>query len=457
MPPIPPDDAIRTAHAHLLAGRFEAARDVAAPHRSGAAGGLLHALALAGTGEVAASAPLLAAIAAANPTSRHPVLDLLPLIPTASATAHLAAAARLRPFDPSLPAALGTVLAEIGPMADASDAFARAATLAPADAAAWSNLGKSLAADARFDEADAAFATARRLAPRDARIAYNHATALLKSGRSAAGWASFAARHALPGRPPPMPRPRLTDLDVAGQTILLRHDEGYGDTLQFIRYARPLAARGAKVIAAMPPALLRIVATAPSVSQVVPLTSIPAFDRWAPLLDVPALFGGEIVADVPYLRAESPGPTLPPGRRVGIVWSGDPRGVLDRQRSLPAAALEPLRTVPGISWISLQKDVAAPDWMHDPMRSVRDFADTAAIVAQLELVISVDTAVAHLAAALGTPVWLLDRYDACWRWLTGRTDSPWYPNLRIFRQTTPGNWSAVVATVAEQLGRKPSG
>lgn len=451
MPRITSDTAIHIAHGHLLAGRFPAARDAAAPYRAAAGGALLYALALAGTGEVAAAAPLLANIAAANPANRHPVLDLIALIPPAAAAAHLRAAARLRPHDPALHAALGTILAEIGPMTDAIEAFARVTSLLPNDPAAWSNLGKACAAEARFADADAAFATARRLAPADARIAYNHAAALLKSGRLAAGWAGLAARHSLPGRPPPLPGSRLTDLDVAGQTILLRHDEGFGDTLQFIRYARPLAERGARVIAAMPPALLRIVATAPGVAGVVPVTAVSHYDRWAPLLDVPALFGDEIPASTPYLRTEPTESGLPPGRRIGVVWAGDPRGLLDRQRSLPVAALDPLRALPGISWISLQKDVVPPAWTYDPMRGVRDFADTAGIVAQLDLVISVDTAVAHLAAALGKPVWLLDRYDACWRWVTGRTDSPWYPTLRIFRQSTPGDWSGVIAAAAERL------
>ena len=456
MPSIASDAAIRTAHTHLLAGRFAAALAVIAPQRNGSAGELLYALALAGSGEVQAAAPLLARIAAANPASRHPVLDLIPLVPPFAAPAHLRAAAPLRPLDPALPTALGTILAENGPMPAAVDAFAQATALAPGDAAAWSNLGKSLAAEARFDEADAAFATARGLAPADPRIAYNHATVLLKSGRFAAGWTALAARHALPGRPAPFRGPRLTDLDVAGQKILLRHDEGFGDTLQFIRYAEPLAARGARVVAAVPSALLRIVATAEGVAETIALTTTPRFDRWAPLLDVPALFGDEIPANVPYLRAESAAPTLPPGRRIGMVWAGDPRGLLDRQRSLPVATLEPLRSVPGICWFSLQKDAAPPAWMHDPMRAVRDFADTAAIVAQLDLVISVDTAVAHLAAALGKPVWLLDRYDACWRWLTGRTDSPWYPTLQIIRQSTPGDWPGVIASVVDRLSSERS-
>ena len=439
--------AIRVAHAHLLAGRFTAALAAIAPSRGTPPTDLLYGLALAGSGDSDNAAPLLAAIASANPSSRHPVLDLLPLIPAIAALAHLRAAIGLRPFDPALHTALGTALAEAGPMADAVDAFDRVTTLTPADPAAWSNLGKALSAETRFSAAELAFATARRLAPGDTRIAYNHAVMLLKAGRFAEGWTALGVRHALPGRPPPLPGPRLTDLDIVGQTILLRHDEGFGDTLQFIRFAALLATRGARVIAAMPPPLQRIVATAPGVTAVVGMADLPHYDRWAPLLDVPALFNGTIPAELPYLRAEAPASALPPGRRVGVVWAGDPKGLLDRQRSIPLAALTPLAERRNIIWISLQKDHPAPPWMYDAMGEVRDFADTAAIVAQLDVVVSVDTAVAHLAGALNKPVLLLDRYDSCWRWLSGRTDSPWYPNLQIVRQPSPGDWNGAVAAL----------
>ena len=439
--------AIRTAHGHLLATRFPAALVAIAPFRGSPPADLLYALALAGSGDVPGAAPLLAAIASANPGSRHPVLDLLPLIPTAAGPDHLRAAISLRPNDPALSTALGTILAETGPTAEAIDAFDRVTVLVPADPVAWSNLGKALAAEARFEASDAAFATARALAPGDARIAYNRAVMLLKAGRFAEGWPALEARHGLPGRPPPLPGKRLTDLDIAGQTVLLRHDEGFGDTLQFIRFAAPLAARGARVIAAMPPALQRIVGTAPGVTAVFGMADLPHYDRWAPLLDVPALFDGAIPAEVPYLRAEPAGSALPAGRRIGVVWAGDPQGLLDRQRSVALAALAPLAERRDIVWISLQKDQTAPPWMHDPMGGVRDFADTAAIVAQLDAVVSVDTAMAHLAGALGKPVLLLDRYDSCWRWLTGRTDSPWYPTLRIVRQPSPGDWAAAVAAL----------
>lgn len=448
-------EALRAAHGHLLGRRFREASAAAQPFAADPAGGLLFALALAGMGEVEAAAPLLARIAEAHPEANHPLLDLLPLIPAAQAVEHLQAGLRERRHDTRLLTALGTMLAERGPMAEAVDAFRQAATLRPADAATWSNLGKAFSAEARFGEADEAFAMARRLAPDDARIAYNHAVMLLKSGRFTAGWAAFRARHRLPGRPPALPGPMLDNLDVAGRTILLRHDEGFGDTLHFIRYAKPLAERGARVIVATPPALTRLIGSAPGVASVVTLAERPQYDRpqydfWAPLLDVPALFGDPFPAEVPYLRADRLRPGLPPGRWIGLAWAGDPDGLLDRIRSMPVAALAPLQRLAGVKWVSLQLGMEAPGWIR-PMPAVRDFADTAALVAELDAVVSVDTAVAHLAAALGKTVLLMDRYDNCWRWLSGREDSPWYPSLRIVRQATPGDWEGVVARVAELL------
>ncbi|MDT7952685.1 MAG: peptide transporter [Acetobacteraceae bacterium] len=439
--------ALHVAHSHLLASRFAAALAAVAPIRGNPSADLLYALALAGIGEVEAAAPLLAAIAAANAKNRHPVLDLLPLLPAAAAPAHLRAAAARRPHDPALPAALATILAEIGPMDEALEAFRRVVALAPAEAAGWSNLGKALAATAQFEAAEAAFQTARRLTPGDARIAYNQAITLLKAGRYAEGWPALKVRHALPGRPPPLPGRRLTDLDIAGRTVLLRHEEGFGDTLQFIRFAPLLADRGARVIAAVPPGLRSIVATVPGLKAVHGMNDLPRYDLWAPLLDVPALFVDAVPANTPYFRAGPPSVALPGGRRVGLVWAGDGAMPLDRQRSLPLDALAPLAERRDITWISLQKGRPAPPWMFDPMSSVQDFADTAAIVAQLDAVVSVDTAVAHLAGALGKSVVLLDRYDNCWRWLSGRTDSPWYPRLRIVRQSSPGDWAGVIAAL----------
>jgi hypothetical protein len=173
---------------------------------------------------------------------------------------------------------------------------------------------------------------------------------------------------------------------------------------------------------------------------------------------------------VPYIAAEPEraqrwagrfnAARLPGGPRIGLVWSGEPRAydptaqALDARRSIPFETLRPLTELPGFAFVSLQmgrawSQVSPP--VHDPMGEVRDFADTAAIIANLDLVVSVDTSVAHLAGAMGKPVYLLDRYDNCWRWLAGRTDSPWYPTLRIFRQPHMGDWGSVVQAAAAAL------
>ena len=471
-------DALRAAFALLQARQFEEAERAAAPWAGDPDGGLLHALALAGSGAAEAAAPLLAGIAERNPGRDHPVQDLLKLLPAGAGVAHLRAALRLRPDDWRLLTALGVALSDCGPMDEAVEAFTRVTALRTGDPISWSNLGKAYAAECRFTAGEAAFDRALQLAPADAQIAYNRSVLLLKAGRLDEGWAAFRIRHALPGRPPALPGARLDTLEVAGRTVLLTQDEGLGDTLQFIRYATLLAERGARVVARLPDALARLIRTAPGVAEVVTGRVLPRYDAWCPLLDLPGLFGTTlrtIPGGVPYLHpiahSSSPvltrgstvpehaagrtmGPRVKPGghevsrRILGLVWAGDPRGLLDHQRSLPVDALTPLRDVPGVRWVSLQKGVTPPGWMSNPMPGVQDFADTAAIVSGLDLVVSADTAVAHLAAALGKPVILMDRYDNCWRWLSGREDSPWYPGLRIIRQTSPGDWAGVVERAA---------
>ncbi len=461
-------DAVRSAYAALQAGRFaQAARD-AAPWVADPAARLLHALGQAGSGEIAAGAASLDAIARANPGARHPVHDLVALLQrcgrAGEAAEHLRAALLHRPDDAGLLGALGTALSEAGDPQAMLAAFRAAASRRP-DAASWANLGKAEAAAGTAAAAEHAFDQAARLAPGDPQLRLNHGVARLRAGRLADGWALFRARHALPGRAAPPPGPELSGLaGVAGRRVLLLHDEGFGDTLQFIRYAPLLAALGARVQAAVPPPLRRLLAG----SGIALADGGAAPDTWCRIPDLPSVFGttlDTIPAALPYLV---PDPALvsawagrlPPGaRRVGLVWAGagrthDPAAAAtDRVRSLPPARLDallaPLLAVPGVRWISLQHGVAAPDGVFDPMGGVADFADTAAILASLDLVVSVDTAVAHLAAATGRRVLLLDRYDNCWRWLRGRTDSPWYPGLvRIIRQREPGGWDAVLAAAA---------
>ena len=239
-----------------------------------------------------------------------------------------------------------------------------------------------------------------------------------------------------------------------------------------IRYAPLLAARGARVLAWVPATLQRLAATVPGIAGVVPPGALPRFDLWCPMLSLPRLFGTTLDGmppATPYLHADPADTTrwatqLPQdGLRVGITWAGglhpnDPTAALtDRIRSMAPKHLTPLSKVPDIRLVNLQLGTAPPPdlGMTDPMPAVRDFADTAAIVANLDAVVSVDTAVAHLAAGMGKPVLLLDRYDACWRWLHGRSDSPWYPTLRIHRQPTPGDWDSAVASVAAALTAWP--
>ncbi len=457
--------ALRAAFQHLQARRFAAALERAAPWAGDADGALLHGLALAGSGEAEAAAPVLARIARANPGRDHPVQDLLPLLADAGLP-HIRAALRLMPDDARLLGALGAALCESGPMAEAVAAFERAAAVQPGRALGWSNLGKALAAEGDFAGAERAFAEASRLAPDNARIAFNRGVMLLKAGRLAEGWAGFGARHGLPGRPPALPGPRLAGLDgVAGRVVLLTHDEGFGDTLQFIRYAALLAARGATVLASMPAALARLIRGTPGIAGVSTGATLPRYDAWCPVLDLPLLFGttlATVPAPVGYLKAgllkAGLGTSiagLPPGRKIGVAWAGAAGAGVDRMRSIDPAALTPLRAVRGATWVSLQHGVAAPGWMADPMPGVADFADTAGVVAQLDLVVSVDTAVAHLAGGMGKPVLLLDRYDNCWRWLSGRADSPWYPGLRILRQGSPGDWDGVIAAAVRTLSESP--
>jgi hypothetical protein len=256
---------------------------------------------------------------------------------------------------------------------------------------------------------------------------------------------------------------------------LLYAEQGLGDVLQFIRFV-PLAVERAQgpVVLQVYPSLQRLLGQVPGVSVVVSTDDpLPAFDCHLPLMSLPAVLGcAPTAVAVPYLTADTGlvegwrrrlAPL--PGRKVGLCWAGAPRPEqrgahrMDQRRSLPLAALAGLLGVPGLSWVSLQKGdpaaqlraVPGAGAIFDAMDDVGDFADTAALASVLDLVVSVDTSVAHLGAALGRPVWLLDRCDGCWRWLAGRDDSPWYPTMRIYHQTAWGDWDPVLRRLAADL------
>lgn len=482
---------------------------------------LVCGLATGASGDAVRAAPLLDRVARARPDAAHPCRDLAGLLAQSARPERIArqfrASLDLAPEDASLRYAFADFLRETGRAAEAVDmlrealrlrpAFPRAhnlmaialaergdtaaalahlrdaVALDPGDAAAWTNLGMLLKTTARFAAAITAYDTALALQPDDPQIRVNRVVALLRAGRWAEAWTDYEWRLSLPGSPAPPARmlPKLSALPtLAGRTILAVHENGFGDTLQFARYLPLLADRGARVLAVVPPPLTRIMRSVAGVAAVLgPDDPVPDHDYVCPFCSLPRVFEttpDTVPAAIPYFHADPAlvatwARHLPGGRRVGLVWAGQSRpwlpgfDTLNAHRNLPLAALAPLAVIPDVTFISLQKGPAAaeahppPDGMVliDHMDHVEDFADTAGIIACLDLVISVDTAVAHLAGALGKPVHLLDRYDNCWRWLSERTDSPWYPALRIFRQHRPGHWPPVVQRVAKALSTREMG
>jgi hypothetical protein len=303
---------------------------------------------------------------------------------------------------------------------------------------------------------------------------------LLLTGRWAEAWPAYEARwqigHLASARRA-FAQPLWTgEQPVARRTILLHAEPGLGDTLQFCRYAPLVAAQGARVVLEVQPPLVRLLKRLEGVAQVVAAgDALPDFDLHCPLMSLPGAFATTpetVPGSVPYLTAD---PTQQaawhdtlaglPGRRVGLVWAGSARAwlphaaALDRRRSMRLADMAPLAGVRGCTFVSLQLGPPAAQLnesstglaIYDVAAALGDFANTAALVANLDLVIAVDTAVAHLAGALGRPVWLLNRFDTCWRWLQGREDSPWYPSLRQFRCGAHEDWANVMQRVTAAL------
>jgi tetratricopeptide (TPR) repeat protein len=354
---------------------------------------------------------------------------------------------------------------------EAEAAYREAIRLQPDAAMFHSNLGSALTVQRRVTEALAAQRRAIALDPGFVDAQYNHAISLLLDGQLELGWQFYETRWQLPSNPPRgFSQPQWTGEMLSGRTILLHAEQGLGDMLQMARYVPLVAARGGRVVLEVHAPLVRLLRHLPGVQQILPLgETLPPFDLHCPLFSLPLMFGTRLdsIPAEPYLTA---GPALEPpglfrtrtGLRVGLVWGGEDRigPYVNRERSIALARLAPLAGVPGVDLYSLQKDpdpesarAAAALGITDLMAEVTDFADTAARVAQLDLVISVDTSTAHLAAAMGKPVWLLSRYSGCWRWLTESTDSPWYPSLRVYRQTRPGNWTTVIDQVVRDLSR----
>lgn len=402
------------------------------------------------------------------------------------------------PHDAELHFARGTALNALGRHSSACVAFARALSLRPGHAASWLNMGNAsadlddpaaaetmyltalrlnpalaeahaslgyiLTMQGRLDEAKQACEAAIHLRPDFAQAHWNLAIATLLSGDLRRGFQAYECRKRVASYRadfPDLPGRLWDGSDPTGQTILVRAEQGFGDAIQFARYLPLILAAGGRPVLVCAPALVPLMRSMTGVEAVSCLDALPVYDRWIDQMSLPRVFGTTLetmpgagrylCADPNRVRAWRE--RLPEGRKVGIAFTGNPRHSGDRRRSIPADLGRSLCDIPGVSFINLQHGEAArglglPDltpWM-------TDYARTAALIETLDLVVTVDTSVAHLAGALGKPVWILLPHAPDWRWLLGCTHSPWYDSVRLFRQTTAGDWAGVLADVVQILG-----
>jgi hypothetical protein len=356
---------------------------------------------------------------------------------------------------------------------DAEHCYREAIYVWPGYFEAISNLGEALVEQLRVPEALAMFRTALTLRPTDASTGFSYAVALLLSGDLAEGWRQFEARRAMAAwhydRRHELPQWH-EGTPVEGRHLLLMAEQGIGDVIQFARYAPLLVQRGVRVTLEVPSALRPLFDALPGMQAVIaPDEPAPGSDLACPLMSLPLLFGTSAASippqppalHVPESRVVPWSAWLAPhsGFRVGLVCSGDARNPNDASRSIPLAAFAPLLETRGCRFLLLQpelRDTDRPAAEAAPAllalgAALRDFADTAAIVSQLDLVIAADTGVAHLAAALARPVWLLLPHRPDWRWMLHRCDTPWYPAMTLYRQPRRGDWAAVIETVRRDL------
>jgi tetratricopeptide (TPR) repeat protein len=368
----------------------------------------------------------------------------------------------------------GTILRDLDRNEDALASYDQALAIHPDLAEVLSNRGLALQELGRFEEALASHARAVAAKPELPQANFNEGLCRLLVGDLKRGWEQYEWRWKVPPLRPLRHAAKPLwqgEPDIAGKTILLHAEQGLGDAIHFCRYATLVHERGATVFLELQAPLKSLLASVRGVARVIGRDDpTPDFDIHAPLLGVPRFFGTsweQIPAAVPYLSAEpaaiarwreklNAGPEL----KVGVAWSGNPKQGGDRKRSIPIERLLPMLSVPGIRWYGLQvgeraADLARlpPGMVSDLSPELSDFAETAAVMANLDLVIGVDTSVAHFAGALGRPGWIMLAFVPAWQWLLDREDSPWYPTLRLFRQPRPGDWESVVARVTAELER----
>ena len=346
---------------------------------------------------------------------------------------------------------------------EAVHSYRRALELKPDYAAAYHNLGNALRGQLKLDEAAGCYRRALEAEPADAETHHNQALLMLLRGDFEQGWAESEWRWKTGVLPPrPFPQPRWNGQLLNSQAILLHAEQGLGDTIQFIRYAPLIKAFDGTVLVCCHKPLVRLLATCPGIDQIIAEgDELPAFDVHLPLLSVPGVLGTTletIPANVPYLFAKSQlvdewrqRLADVKGFRIGINWHGRPGRGAFRLRDIPLECFAQIAELPGVRLISLQKErhelAGAGFPIIDPGEDVDTahgaFMDTAAIMMNLDLVVSSDTSVPHLAGALGVPVWTALPFAPDWRWLLDRSDSPWYPTMRLFRQERAGDWASV--------------
>jgi Tfp pilus assembly protein PilF len=394
----------------------------------------------------------------------------------AEAEFHYRQAIALMPDHAQLQQNLGALLLKEKRFAESEEAMRAAVALAPDAPSAWSQLGVLLACTHREAEAEACYREALALEPGHARAEFNLSYLLLRQARFEEGWRMLEARWQFDRFPLSFDCPFWEGEALDGKSIVIGLEAGHGDMIHFCRYAVLLKERGAVVSVVCHPALRRLFATLPGVDHVHALgDELPGgWDYWTRPMRLPGLFGTEmssIPAAVPYLHAQPElaehwrGMLPQDGLRVGLAWRGNANFENDADRSLPSLmSLAPLGAVAGsgaaLHFVSLQKGPAEGEALQPPVGMalhpvgplLADFADTAAVIATLDLVISVDTAVAHLAGAMGKPCWLLlPDYRCDWRWMKDRDDTPWYPTMRLLRQPRDGGWMPVIEQVAAAL------
>lgn len=381
----------------------------------------------------------------------------------------IAAYQRAMQHNPGLPDLhnnLGLALRQAGRLEEAAAALQLAVARAPDDAQAKSNLAGVTKELGRLPEAEAVYRDALRRHPGDALLHFNFAIALLSAGRFEEAWPEFEWRFpAGIARIAPSPQPHWQGEPLAGRSVLVRAEQGFGDMIQFARYL-PLIDGGPVILEVHPP-LRRLFAGLRGAVRIVGAGDpIPEFDLQVPLLSLPRLLPAP--EPEPYLQPE---PALvaawqerigATGYKIGIAWQGNPASLAEFGRSVPLRQFLPLASIPSVRLISLQKHHGVEQLAALPEARIETpeldaggqaFVDTAALMQSLDLVITSDTSVAHLAGALGRPVWVALKHMPDWRWLIDRNDSPWYPTMRLFRQPRRGDWEAVFAEMGKDLRR----